>query len=109
MMKRKKPTTPKVYLDPDQAYRISWRGTRLGIGCYRGFCSRCNAHMVETTEAKARCLTLVCGYCREEQATRELVAEIMEENARRSGVDSGPLEDVSGMQANAIRQLEDRT
>lgn len=109
-MKRRKrllqPTRTSV-IDPDQAYRIQWRGVRLAKGCFRAFCSQCHRHLIEPTEKEARCLSLVCGYCRDEEDIAKGVQEIMAENARRAGGSAGPCDDESPWESNNVRHLED--
>lgn len=102
-MKRRRTTT---FIDPDQAHRIRWRGVMLAPGCFRGFCSRCGAHMIEGTKAEAVKMTLVCGYCREDAAIAEEVRQVMAENARRTTGTYGPIDDESPWQSNAIREME---
>lgn len=115
----KKPERTSV-VEPEQAHRIAWRGKMLAPGVYRGFCCECGTHVERSTAEMARRLDLLCRYCFDEKhppdATSpsgadedvgEAVREIMESNARRLGVPSGPLDDESGYQANAIGHMED--
>ena len=108
-MKRKKATSRRVTIDPDQAYRIRWRGTYLAPHCYRGFCSKCGRHMIEPTEPLARRMDLVCEYCftGTPEDVAGAVAEILRDSAKRSTGSSGPHDDESPWQSNAIREMED--
>lgn len=93
-----------------EAHLILWRGKCLAPGVYRGFCCKCGAHVERSNQVEARRKDLLCRYCFEDEYPEdvgEAVREILNENASRTGIGSGPLDDGSPWQDNAIGQMED--
>lgn len=108
--KKKQPMETHAKIEHDTAHLIIWRGKMLAPGVYRGFCAACGTHVERSDEKQARRLDLLCRYCFEDLHPEDIgqaVRVIMEDNAARPGIGSGPLDDGSPWQDNAIGQMED--